>query len=152
MFHLPWLKLYFLENIKTIVESTDDEKGPCGWSACCGINLVFRIKSAVTWLKNENVSDESSALWTVSERVFKEGINPASYTFACFLAPKPDLWTVSEEPPGTMSSLHHIWLMFQWSKPMCHYESNVDENMFNTVNQKAGRVAASGGGGRHRGS
>lgn len=61
----------------------------------------------------------------------------ASYTFACFLAPKPDLWTASEEPPGTMSSLHNIWLVFQWSKPTHRYESNADENMFSTVNQQA---------------
>lgn len=76
----------------------------------------------------------------LSERcvcVFKEGINLASYTFACFLAPKPDLWTAGEEPPGTMSSLHNIWLVFQWSKPTRHYESNADENMFSTVNQQA---------------
>lgn len=77
------------------------------------------------------------ALWDESVCVFKEGINLASYTFACFLAPKPDLWTASEEPPGTMSSLRNIWLVFQWSKPTRHYESNADENMFSTVNQQA---------------
>lgn len=68
---------------------------------------------------------------------FKEGINMASYTFARFLAPKPDLWTACEEPPGTMSSLHNIWLVFQWSKPARHYESNADRNMFSTVNRQA---------------
>lgn len=71
--------------------------------------------------------------------VFKEGINLASYTFACFLAPKPDLWTASEEPPGTMSSLHNIWLVFLWSKPARHYESNADGNMFSRVNRQAFR-------------
>lgn len=36
-----------------------------------------------------------------------------------------------------MSSLHNIWLVFQWSKPMCRYESNADEIIFSQVNQWA---------------
>lgn len=41
----------------------------------------------VSYFQNQDAS-------ALSERrvcVFKEGINLASYTFACFLAPKPDL-------------------------------------------------------------
>lgn len=99
----------------------------------------------VSYFQNQDAS-------ALSERrvcVFKEGINLASYTFACFLAPKPDLWTASEEPPGTVSSLHNIWLVFQWSKRTRHYESNADENMFSRVNQQAfGGEERRGGGGR----
>lgn len=100
----------------------------------------------VSYFQNQDAS-------ALSERrvcVFKEGINLASYTFACFLAPKPDLWTASEEPPGTVSSLHNIWLVFQWSKRTRHYESNADENMFSRVNQQAfgGEERRAGGGGK----
>ncbi len=103
------------------------------------------LKPNKPWVYHMNHLWKAFALWAVCVClcvcvcvcVFKEEINLASYTFACFLAPKPDLWTAGEEPPGTMSSLHNIWLVFQWSKPTRHYESNADENMFSTVNQQA---------------
>lgn len=91
----------------------------------------------VSYFLNQDESSVKGICFHSCVCVFKEGINLASYTFACFLAPKPDLWTASEEPPGTMSSLHNIWLVFQWSKPTRHYESNVNENMFSALNQRA---------------
>lgn len=91
----------------------------------------------VSYFLNQDESSVKGICFQSCVCVFKEGINLASYTFACFLAPKPDLWTASEEPPGTMSSLHNIWLVFQWSKPTRHYESNVNENMFSALNRQA---------------
>lgn len=76
------------------------------------------------------------ALWAMSVSLRKELIWHLTHLLV-FLHQKPDLWTASEEPPGTMSSLHNIWLVFQWSKPTRHYESNADEDMFSTVNQQA---------------
>lgn len=77
----------------------------------CGANIIISRQSQDT-KKPQNKNNKLFCNWTnrlgvkyfcrrliyekhlLSQRracVFKEGINLASYTFACFLAPKPDL-------------------------------------------------------------
>ena len=124
-----WLQLLFPESIYiTSIFSSKKKHFPYKLGICWHVALTCQFRSEIKHNKNrkllcagknkkqtqgvsyfqnmaessvKGICSPSCMRVRMSEFVFKEGINLASCTLACFLAQKPDLWTVSEEPPGT---------------------------------------------------